>query len=79
MWHVLRRTETDWTIEPEWPVEGVRYLLVWNPCDGYHIWSRGFTCPPGTHYSTELPAPPEAATTTLEARIEVDVDPCLGF
>lgn len=59
MWTKLERSTADALgLDPEWPVEGVRDLLVWNPCDGYHIWSRCFPCPPGTHYTTELLAPP---------------------
>lgn len=59
MWKRLRTdAENERDERPDWPEPVRQDLLVWNPCDGYHIWSRGYQCPPGTYYSTELPPAP---------------------
>ena len=59
-WHRFRDDEDERFGWVDWP-EGcgdVRDLLVWNPCDGYHIWSRYFgDTPPGTHYARLLAKP----------------------
>lgn len=60
VWRRFREDDSaTWSAWEEWPdgFADVHDLLVWNACDGLHVWSRGFQTPPGTHFALP-PAPP---------------------
>lgn len=60
VWTRFRDDDAEWPCYEEWPegCENERDLLVWNRCDGFHIWWKSFgECPPGTHWA-RLPVRP---------------------
>lgn len=62
VWQRFRDDDSDtWSLHEEWPFlyGAVSDLLVWNPCDGVHVWSKGAQTPPGTHFA-KPPQPPAA-------------------
>lgn len=61
-WRRIRPDNGPWDNDLAWPewAEGEGDLLVFNHCDGFHVWRRNFSIPPGT-WATTLREPSEMA------------------